>query len=87
MTALALNRVSLSGALPEKSLAVPLSAPICPSPAIRMPTVALASVASCTVAVVGLVATTVPTRPSPLSTVSFAVMPSPLPALIVTVSE
>ena len=66
---------------------MPVSAPIWPLPAIRTPTVAPASVASWTVAVVGVTATTVPTRPSPLSTVSLAVMPSALPTLIVTVSE
>src|ERR1700733_8771737 len=85
--AFASNRVSLSGALPDSAAALPDSAPIWPLPAILTPTVVPASVSSWTVAVFWVTETTVPTRPSPLRTVSWAVTPSLPPTLIVTVSE
>jgi hypothetical protein len=77
--------VSVPG--PDIELAEPLTAPISPLPATRTPTSALASVASSTVDVAALACVTVPTRPAPFSTVSLTLMPSRLPASIVTVSE
>ncbi len=60
--------------------------PICWLPAIRAPTTDEASVASSTVDVSALTWVTVPTRPWPLSTVSWALTPSLCPTSRVTVS-
>ncbi len=86
-TAVALNSCSCSESGPDRLLPMPVTEPTSPLPAIRTPTVEDRSVASSTVAVVELTLTTRPTSPSPFSTVSSGLIPSALPASIVTVSS
>ena len=67
--------------------AAPVTRPICPLGVTRTPTRAAPSVASRTVDTCALTEVTVPTKPAPFSTVSPVLMPSALPALIVTASS
>ena len=69
---------------PDSDLPVPVTAPISPLPATRTPSTEDASSASSTVEVSSLTWVMVPTKPSPLSTVSWACTPSLLPTSSVT---
>src|SRR2546422_10404016 len=82
-TALASNPCSRRPG-PGRDRPVPVTAPICPVPATRTPTVDEASVVSSTVDVCAATEVTVPTRPDPFRTVSSGWMPSPRPASTVT---
>ena len=83
-TAPASKTCSCSSAGPGRDRPVPVTAPICPVPASRTPTVDDASVVSSTVDVRAATEVTVPTRPAPFSTVSSGLMPSSRPASMVT---
>ena len=86
-TVFASNKVSRSMAGPDMDLPVPVTDPISPLPASCTPSTDDASSASRTVEVSSLTCVMVPTKPEPLSTVSFGVIPSLRPTSSVTVSE